>query len=59
MSDGAYQLGFEAKSVFDNPYWSEYPSKSKLGYADECNARIWVDGYVAALRLRLLSKGDE
>lgn len=45
----AYQEGFAAKSIFDNPYWLEYPNPSKRGLDDERNGRMFVDGYCAAV----------
>lgn len=50
MSDEAYALGYKAASIFDNPYWREYPKPSSKGQQDEINGRKFVDGYVDKLR---------
>lgn len=40
-----FQQGRLATSIFDNPYWPEYPNKCANGEAEEIAARKWVDGY--------------
>jgi hypothetical protein len=46
----AYEQGLVAKSIFDNPYWVNWPKPSKLGEADEIAARKWVDGWFSKVR---------
>ena len=48
LNNTAYEEGMEAKSILDNPYWREWPKPSDKN--DELKARLFVDGYVAALR---------
>ena len=43
----AFEEGTSAKSIFDNPYWQNYPKDSTT--IDESLARWWVDGYVSKL----------
>ena len=50
----AFEEGFRAACISgdwpDNPYWPEYPNRSKRGEQDETNARFFVDGVVAGIR---------
>lgn len=41
-----YREGYLAKSIFDNPYWKDYPHNP--GSDDSIKARRWVDGFAAA-----------
>jgi hypothetical protein len=45
----AYEEGMAADSILDNPYWREWPKPS--GKDDELKARLFVDGYVAAIQV--------
>lgn len=44
-----FQLGLNAETIFDNPFWIEYPKPSKKGPEDERQARAFVDGHVEKL----------
>lgn len=48
-SDLAFNEGFQAKTICDNPYWIEFQKPSKRGHEDELNARKFVDGYVSKI----------
>ncbi len=43
----AYQLGLLSKSVWDNPFWVEYPKPSAKGDLDEDLGRFFVSGWLA------------
>lgn len=46
----AFQLGYNATTICDNPFWIEYPKPSKKSFEDELNARAFVDGYVQKIK---------
>lgn len=44
-----YEEGQAAKSIFENPYWKEWPKPAAGGQQEEENARRFVDGYYSKL----------
>ncbi len=43
----SFEQGRSANSIFDNPYWKNYPKDSTT--LEESMARWWVDGYASKL----------
>lgn len=42
----AFQQGYEANSIYQNPYWKNYPVEKGVSKEEQLDARVWVDGYV-------------